>query len=368
MASFGRFTAGAGGVVETLSYTSPTLSLTQSAGTSPLTATIAGGGVSGSGTENFVSKWSDTDTLADSLYFSDNNFAKTIFEGSNNKGFYIDFNTSEYGYGLTETGFADTNLYYGLTIKPSTSGVTIGDGWGYDNFQTLNINSAERITKTTYNSEDNGLYLDFDNQLYSFGQGTRGLFVDVGKNNYYLGDYDDNNNFTYLNISDVNRIIKTSQGGQDKGLYLDFPNDNFKIGNNNNNLIVDGANLNIRTFLDGGTRGLYVDANNLLYALGSTETGDFVTESVVGFGANVSTGIYTMGDPPALVTGGDITLDANNSRFNINVSRTHLYNLDTETINALPTPLEGDIVYNNTLHNICFYDGSSWKTVFQIPM
>lgn len=68
MASFGRFTPSSGGVVETLSYTSPTLSLTQSAGTSPLTATIAGGGVDGSGTANFVSKWSDTDTLADSLF------------------------------------------------------------------------------------------------------------------------------------------------------------------------------------------------------------------------------------------------------------------------------------------------------------
>jgi hypothetical protein len=67
MSSFGRFTQALGGVVETLSYASPTLTLTQSVGTSPLTATIPSGGISGSGTSGFIPKWTASNIIGNSI-------------------------------------------------------------------------------------------------------------------------------------------------------------------------------------------------------------------------------------------------------------------------------------------------------------
>lgn len=182
MASFGRFTPSSGGVVETLSYTSPTLSLTQSAGTSPLTATIAGGGVDGSGTANFVSKWSDSDTLTDSLFFSDDDIAKTIwdttdkglyfnfatqnyeigelsftslkidynasviktFMGEGSRGIYLDDNNGIFALGFCETGDFTTELVYGFGAYSLTGIFTIGDAAGltFGGNLTLDIISA----------------------------------------------------------------------------------------------------------------------------------------------------------------------------------------------------------------------------------
>jgi hypothetical protein len=68
MSSFGRFTQALGGVVETLSYASPTLTLTQSVGSSPLTATIpSGGGISGYGTTGFLPKFTESTIIGNSL-------------------------------------------------------------------------------------------------------------------------------------------------------------------------------------------------------------------------------------------------------------------------------------------------------------
>lgn len=72
MASFGRFTQALGGVVETLSYASPTLTLTQSVGTSPLTTTISGGGgITGTGTAGYIARFSGSTIIGNSLIFSE---------------------------------------------------------------------------------------------------------------------------------------------------------------------------------------------------------------------------------------------------------------------------------------------------------
>jgi hypothetical protein len=71
MSSFGRFTQALGGVVETLSYASPILTLTQSVGTTPLTATIPSGGISGSGTTNNLPKFTASTIVGNSKFFDD---------------------------------------------------------------------------------------------------------------------------------------------------------------------------------------------------------------------------------------------------------------------------------------------------------
>jgi hypothetical protein len=67
MSSFGRFTQALGGVVESLSYASPTLTLIQSVGSSPLTATIPSGGISGSGTINYFPIFTASSTIGNSI-------------------------------------------------------------------------------------------------------------------------------------------------------------------------------------------------------------------------------------------------------------------------------------------------------------
>jgi hypothetical protein len=43
-------------------------------------------------------------------------------------------------------------------------------------------------------------------------------------------------------------------------------------------------------------------------------------------------------------------------------------NLTTTEINALPSPQSGDTVYNTTLNQICFYDGTTWKKLSSSTM
>lgn len=181
MASFGRFTTGAGGVVQTLSYTDPTLTLTQSAGTSPLTATIAGGGgVDGSGTANFVSKWSDTDTLADSLFYSDADIANTIYGGFV-MGLYLDFPNSVYTLGQQ----GDNN--------------------------TLKLNCGNNIFQLG-NTDNRGLYIDLSNSIYK------------------LGDFGYSISGTNFIVDDSVEIIKTQNGGEDRGLYVNFASNIYSLG------------------------------------------------------------------------------------------------------------------------------------------
>lgn len=358
MASFGRFTPSSGGVVETLSYTSPTLSLTQSAGTSPLTATIAGGGgVDGSGTANFVSRWTDTDTLGDSLYFSDDNIAKTIWD-TTDKGLYFDFSANQYYIGDTDRG---------LFVDLDNSFFALGDN-GYNNSTYFSISDGNQIIKTSSGGLDIGLILNFDNQSYLLG--------DNGINGTSF-------------LVDVNlATIKTTQGGADKGLYLDFANNKYEIGlpntkglridianfeyslgdytneNNGTLLIVDEGLEIIKTKYFNANKGLYIDFINNSYALGYTETGDFDTEPVLGFGYQF--GNFTMGDPSSLLSDNNLTLDTGNSRLNINSDRTRLRNLTSTQMYDLSGNQIGDMIFNTTLSTICIWvqdnpeSGATW--------
>ena len=45
-----------------------------------------------------------------------------------------------------------------------------------------------------------------------------------------------------------------------------------------------------------------------------------------------------------------------------------LQNLDTTAINALPSPEAGDTVYNTTLNQLCFYNGTAWQKITSATM
>ena len=45
-----------------------------------------------------------------------------------------------------------------------------------------------------------------------------------------------------------------------------------------------------------------------------------------------------------------------------------LQNLTTAEINALASPQAGDIVYNTTLNQVCFYNGTAWQKITSATM
>lgn len=107
--------------------------------------------------------------------------------------------------------------------------------------------------------EDKGLCIDFPNNFYLFGNADNAPNqLAISGNELILGDAFSNINSTKFIVDDSAEIIKTSSQGTDKGLYVDF-----------------GAGV---------------------YALGISETGDFPNEDIVGFNANLTTSVYSMGD------------------------------------------------------------------------
>lgn len=40
----------------------------------------------------------------------------------------------------------------------------------------------------------------------------------------------------------------------------------------------------------------------------------------------------------------------------------------TAQINAIPNPIEPNIVYNTTIHAICFFDGNGWRKISHSAM
>jgi hypothetical protein len=325
---------------------------------------------------------------------------------NNNIGLYLDF--ANVVYELKNAQQVGLNITNGYLTK---LGDYTGNQYGYT---YLTIDADASLIKTSNGGQDKGLKLDFGNSQYSFGEydnannGTRLLINDSGRiiqtisgqneglelnfttKSYTLGDYDGSLNNTRLNLNDTNQIIKTSGVGLDKGLYLDFANDEYFIRYDNYGirqsarqtyigdleygdwgelLSINGNNGIISTqrgFIgDNKYKGLYINFANDTYALGFTETGDFLSEQVLGFAYQF--GNFTMGDPAGLVYGNSITIDNSFSRFDIQTNRTRLRNLTTTQMYALENNEVGDMVFNTTISKICVftYNGSEGDPPYQ---
>lgn len=84
------------------------------------------------------------------------------------------------------------------------------------------------LLKSIYNGNDNGLYLDFDATLYQFGSLNTGTRIEILLEDLSLKTPDGTN----LVISGQNTLqnIKTQFQNNDNGLYLDFANYQYKLG------------------------------------------------------------------------------------------------------------------------------------------
>lgn len=209
----------------------------------------------------------------------------------------------------------------GISVDQSTGNVTIsatGGGGGTNPTSTyvpfnnggtfadsyLINDAANSVLKTVYEGNDIGLKIDFANgygQLYS-NTGS-GLFYD-GLNSI-IGDYTFKNNGTYFSVDDYSTIIQSRYQNTDKGLLIDFLNQQYVLGNpeggswgNANNsdglmmnlsgeiislgynfsggvtLYMDNSNETIRTYMGGSNTGLSLDFLNKLYSFGQLNGGN----------------------------------------------------------------------------------------------
>jgi hypothetical protein len=208
------------------------------------------GAPSGSGTTNFVTKWSGTNSLGDSLFYSDASVAKTIYGGAD-KGLFLDF--ANQFYNLTANG--------SLGLQIINNKVEVGDFNGYGNITIFSIDDSYQIMKTQSSGADKGLYIDFANNIFALGipesgnfniDNIFGLKLNYSNGTIVLGDEAGLYNYAQIIIDSANQIIKTNNGA-DKGLYLNFAANQYSFGDydgaiNGTTLTVNDATQVINLF------------------------------------------------------------------------------------------------------------------------
>jgi len=132
-----------------------------------------------------------------------------------------------------------SELFSIRALKPST----------VDEEMELIFDAPANTIKTYYNSNEQGLNLDFENSLFSMNALSGAHIIlsnstfDVAVGNYdpciyannaydvSVGDVANGGSGTNINVLPSTSIIKTQYGGNDIGLKLDFANRNFYFGN-----------------------------------------------------------------------------------------------------------------------------------------
>ena len=143
-----------------------------------------GGGTTINPTNNFIPVRSNATTFIDSCLWQVNADAlRTVF-GATVNGLDIDHSNRQYQLGQLN-----------------------GQNETY-----ISVNDTTSIIKTRFLGNEMGLKLDFNNNLYSFG------------------DFDSINSNTSLYIDDASSLIYTKHSGQQEGLFFDFVNSLFQIG------------------------------------------------------------------------------------------------------------------------------------------
>jgi len=209
--------------------------------------------------------------------------------GGNSKGIYCNFNGGDYFFG-------DATDLLGLSVNLTNNRFILGDVSYVYNGTNLYIDDVSQIIKTINNNADVGLYLDFVNNSFYLGlfgaspTNIVGFSYDNATGNVYYGDVQGYLTQQYFDVDLSNDLIKTVKSGVDKGLYLDFANNQYKFGDPINDfgfIVYDGANkstyIGDYNYSYGGTSLRVEDHNGTIttFFAGNNDgiNLDFVTES-----------------------------------------------------------------------------------------
>lgn len=141
----------------------------------------------------------------------------------------------------------------GTTINPTDNFIPVRSN--ATTFVDSFLENGSDYLKSTYSTNDIGLFLNFANKIFEFGDFN---FINSGASFF---------------IDDGNSTIYTQHSSHQWGLYFDFVNNYFQIGdftvsNNGTYLTIDDANIFIQTYYNGNGMGLRLDFNNIAYFLG----------------------------------------------------------------------------------------------------
>jgi len=305
------------------------------------------GAPSGTGTANFVTKWSGTNSLGDSLFYSDEYVAKTIYGGVN-KGLYIDFD-------FNESKLSNSNV--GVTMFNDV--LNIGDISNLGLGTKINIQDAGQIIKTQNGIVDNGLYIDFANNQTRIKNNNLGL--DIFNTTLYLGDIDGINNTTIITIDDDSQIIKTATQNADNGLYLDFVNGISKLTNFSGNGFFQQLYETYIGDIDNNIEGtlLYIDViNNII----KTKSGGAVGADK-GLFLDFANNQYSFGDYDGAINGTTLTVNDSTQIISLFSQRVQYTGQDSATIAAFTGNTAGQLAYDSDLNSFQYYNGTAWAAV-----
>lgn len=235
----------------------------------------ASGGGGQNPTTNYIPLNNGTSSFVDSSIYNDlaNNLLKTSFN-------------SDFGLYLTDDGInryaslGDYNINYlgaYILVDDTSRYIEINAGRNA-NVTSLYIDDAVQTITTKTNNQDIGLKLDFANREYFFGD-----FSGVVSLTYLY--FDVSNDYCNLSASPINLIvnggnqfIKTIFGGNDIGLKLDYTISSFYLGDFDNNLNktyiwVKDASKSINLLTNGGEITFTADLLQFSGALTSVSAG-----------------------------------------------------------------------------------------------
>ena len=122
--------------------------------------------------------------------------------------------------------------------------------------------------------------------------------------------------------------------------------------------------------LSGGSRVSYTDIGGTDPYYFVTQTSGMTVTTVVSSGVTAKEWTFDLEEQSEdlkIKSDGTTVMHFTDQRVFIDeVFRLH--NLTTTEINALPSPQSGDTVYNTTLNQICFYNGTAWQKVTSATM
>ena len=158
----------------------------------------------------------------------------------------------------------------GTTINPTNNFIPVRSN--ATTFIDSVLENGSDYLKSIYSTNDIGLYLDFANSIFEFG------------------DFSSINSGTSFFIDDASSLMYTKHSGQQEGLFFDFVNDYFLIGdfgstNNGTYLSIDDDNQFIASYSNGVLKGLRLDFLNDQYALGDYNglgNGNYITVDNTG--------------------------------------------------------------------------------------
>ena len=235
---------------------------------------LAGGG--GTNPTSTYIPVNNSGTFSDSFIISDdaNSILKTYYQNEN-KGIYLDFANNQYKLGSNNqalyisdsqisTQIGANNL--GINIDTPSLLISLGDYNNYINGIKFEIDIINSIIKTSYQSQAKGIFLDFTNSIFSLGDF-------IGINNSSSLTINDNLQQATINCAHIELV-----SGGTAGFLSDSSIGISKIGDINNNdsgtiFIVDNNNTKIYSKIGGNDKGLMLDFINSTYKFGAIDSG-----------------------------------------------------------------------------------------------